>query len=298
MRLPGLLKLLGKRHPAYCRTGLHDDSFFGNIKAKQYENGGFDPGTRMYRTALAKSPESPQDGELYWSSWNHANGVYCDGLRAVERLAELHFTSLSAVHGYQDYPEDETKTTMGRWKWQEITPELLAERGILCDLAWFCNESGERVSRSVFAYVRDHLGYRLQAKTLRLEGDWKPGAQMHAALTVSNYGFAAGFHLHAGFAMLDSSGRVLCECPAGEPDQWRAAQPVGRGKRRGIRRPHGFPCQRKAGNTALRFICVTAPGSVQSLQTRWRWSMGIIFYIPFPYYSHLHRLVQRSSAKK
>ena len=83
----------------------------------------------MYRTALAKSPESPQDGELYWSSWNHANGVYCDGLRAVERLAELHFTSLSAVHGYQDYPEDETKTTMGRWKRQEITPELLAEKG-------------------------------------------------------------------------------------------------------------------------------------------------------------------------
>ena len=28
VRLPGLLKLLGKRHPAYCRTGLHDDSFF------------------------------------------------------------------------------------------------------------------------------------------------------------------------------------------------------------------------------------------------------------------------------
>ena len=52
VRLPGLLKLLGKRHPAYCRTGLHDDSFFGNIQAKQYENGGFDPGTRMYRTAL------------------------------------------------------------------------------------------------------------------------------------------------------------------------------------------------------------------------------------------------------
>ena len=252
----------------------------------------------MYRTALAKSPESPQDGELYWSSWNHANGVYCDGLRAVERLAELHFTSLSAVHGYQDYPENETKTTMGRWKRQEITPELLAERGIPCDLAWFCNESGERVSRSVFAYVRDHLGYRLQAKTLRLEGDWKPGAQMHAALTVSNYGFAAGFHLHAGFAMLDSSGRVLCECPAGNRISGAPHSPVGRGKRRGIRRPHGFPCQRKAGNTALRFICVTAPGSVQSLQTRWRWSMGIIFCIPFPYYSHLHRLVQRSSAKK
>ena len=32
VRLPGLLKLLGKRHPAYCRTGLHDDSFFGNIE--------------------------------------------------------------------------------------------------------------------------------------------------------------------------------------------------------------------------------------------------------------------------
>ena len=34
VRLPGLLKLLGKRHPAYCRTGLHDDSFFGNIKGE------------------------------------------------------------------------------------------------------------------------------------------------------------------------------------------------------------------------------------------------------------------------
>lgn len=281
VRLPGLLKLLGKRHPAYCRTGLHDDSFFGNIKAKQYENGGFDPGTRMYRTALAKSPESPQDGELYWSSWNHANGVYCDGLRAVERLAELHFTSLSAVHGYQDYPEDETKTTMGRWKRQEITPELLAERGILCDLAWFCNESGERVSRSVFAYVRDHLGYRLQAKTLRLEGDWKPGAQMHAALTVSNYGFAAGFHLHAGFAMLDSSGRVLCECPAGEPDQWRAAQPGGAGEAPRYTTAAWVPLPKKSGEYRLAFYLRNSAGQCAKLANQMEMEHGYHILYPF-----------------
>ena len=169
-----LLKLLGKRHPAYCRTGLHDDSFFGNIKAKQYENGGFDPGTRMYRTALAKSPESHR-----MASFIGAVGTMqmrlLRGLRAVERLAELHFTSLSAVHGYQDYPEDETKTTMGRWKRQEITPELLAERGIPCDLAWFCNESGERVSRSVFAYVRDHLGLPASGKNAAAGGRLEAG---------------------------------------------------------------------------------------------------------------------------
>lgn len=265
VRLPGLFKLLGKRRPAYGRTGLHDDSFFGNIQAKQYGNGGFDPGTRMYRTALEKAPESPQDGELYWSSWNHANGVYCDGLRAVERLAELHFTSLSAVHGYKDDPEDEAKTAMGRWQRQEITPELLAERGIPCDPAWFWKETGERVCRSVFDYVRDHLGYRLQAKTLRLEGDWKPGARVRAALTIANDGFAAGFHLHAGFALLDRSGRLLCECPAGEPAQWRAAQPGGAGEAPRYEAAAWLPLPEQSGEYRLAFYLRNSAGQYARL---------------------------------
>ena len=170
---------------------------------------------------------------------------------------------------------------MGRWKRQEITPELLAERGILCDLAWFCNESGERVSRSVFAYVRDHLGYRLQAKTLRLEGDWKPGAQMHAAMTVSNYGFAAGFHLHAGFAMLDSSGRVLCECPAGEPDQWRAAQPGGAGEAPRYTAAAWVPLPKKSGEYRLAFYLRNSAGQCAKLANQMEMEHGYHILYPF-----------------
>lgn len=225
VRLPAFRNLLGKRNPALDRTGLHDDSFFGKVEAKPYGNGGFDPGTRMYRAALEQAAQSPQDGELYWSSWNLSNGVYCDGYQAVERLAELHFTSLSAVHGYKDHPQAEAETAMGRWKRQEITPDWLAEKGIPCDLFWFLDDTGERVPRSVFDYVREHLGYRLQAKSLCIEGALRAGEQVNLRLSVANYGFAAGFHLHAGFALLDQAGEALCERLAGDPAEWRAAHP-------------------------------------------------------------------------
>lgn len=230
VRLPAFRKLLGRRNPALCRTGLHDDSFFGKTKAKPYGNGGFDPGTRMYRAALEQAAQSPQDGELYWSSWNLSNGIYCDGYQAVERLAELHFTSLSAVHGYKDHPQKESETAMGRWKEQEITPEWLSARGIPCDPAWFRRETGEQAPRSVFEYVRDHLGYRFQAKTLWIEGALQAGGQIELRLSVANYGFAAGFHLQAGFALLDQTGKVYCERPAGDSSGWRAAQPGGAGE--------------------------------------------------------------------
>lgn len=264
VRLPGFLRLLGKRHPALPRTGLHDDSFFGNITAKQYGNGGFDPGTRMYRTALAKSPESPQDGELYWSSWNRANDIYCDGLRAVERLAELHFTSLSAVHGYKDDPEEAT-TTMGRWKRRQITPEWLAQRGIPCDTAWFADASGAPVERSVFDYVREHPGYRFQAKALRVEGELTPGGAIDAALTVANYGFAAGFHLHAGFALLDEAGHVLSEHPAGDPALWRAAQPGGVGETPVYTARARIPLPAEQGRYCLAFFLRNSAGQSAAL---------------------------------
>lgn len=279
VRLPGFLRLLGKRHPAYRRTGLHDDSFFGNIQAKPYGNGGFDPGTRMYRTALVKAPESPQDGELYWSSWNRANDIYCDGLRAVERLAQLHFTSLSAVHGYKDDPEEAT-TTMGRWKRQQITPAWLKQQGLPYDAAWFADDAGAPVERNVFDYIREHLGYRFQAKTLCVEGALMPGEAIDVTLTIANYGFAAGFHLHAGFALLDEAGRVLSEYPAGDPALWRAAQPGGAGEAPAYQAQAYILLPQRPGRYRLAFYLRNSAGQSARMANALEWASGYHILVP------------------
>ena len=113
--------------------------------------------------------------------------------------------------------------------------------------------------------VYKRQGYRLQAKTLRLEGDWKPGAQVHVALTIANDGFAAGFHLHAGFVLLDRSGRVLCECPAGKPAQWRAAQPGGEGEAPQYEAAAWVPLPEKSGEYRLAFYLRNSAGQCAKL---------------------------------
>lgn len=104
----------------------------------------------------------------------------------------------------------------------------------------------------------------------------------HAALTVSNYGFAAGFHLHAGFAMLVAP--AACSVSAGQGNRisGRAAQPGGGGGSAAVYgRPHGFPLPKKSGEYRLAFYLRNSAGQCAKLANQMEMEHGYHILYPF-----------------
>ncbi|MDD6034529.1 MAG: DUF4874 domain-containing protein [Oscillospiraceae bacterium] len=225
VRLPRYKNLYPADRPGYQRIGIHNDALFGRSAVNRFGTGGLDADTDQWRQLVREAARTPQDGELFWSNWNRQNDVYCDGYEALCELSEHRFTSLSILHGYLDSPEPET-TTMGRWKRQPLTEDWLQSHRLIWDPAWFQDRDGSPVPRSVFDYVQDYLGYRLQARELQLMGDLRAGRTVQAALTLVNYGLSAPFNLESSLVLLNSRGEVVSSVPAGDPAQWHSRSPV------------------------------------------------------------------------
>lgn len=219
VRLPNYKNLYPSNLSGYKRIGIHNDSVFGKSRVNKYGTGGLDAGTEQWQQLLKEAAYTPQDGELFWSSWNLETGVYCDGFDALCQLSEHRFTSLSVLHGYLDSGDVEN-TTMGKWKRQILTEQWLMDNHILYDPFWFRDEKGMAISRSVFDYVRDYLGYRLQAREMQIAGENKTGETVEITMSLVNYGLSAAFNMESGFAVLDSNNKVVTMAKAGSPAEW------------------------------------------------------------------------------
>lgn len=219
VRLPEYKNLYPSNLAGYKRIGIHNDSVFGKIGTNNYGTGGLDAGTDQWQQLVKEAAYTPQDGELYWSYWNTDTGVFCDGFDALRQFSEHRFTSLSVLHGYLD-SKDAENTTMGKWKKQILTEQWLQDNHILYDPSWFRDDKGKAISRSVFDYVRDYLGYRIQAREVQITGENTTGATVKITMPLVNYGLSAAFNLESGFAVLDSNNKVVTSVKAGNPAEW------------------------------------------------------------------------------
>lgn len=219
MRLPEYKNLIPSSHAAYSRIGIHNDSVFGKIPDKGYLTGGLDAGTAQWQQLVMQAAYAPQDGELYWSFWNQERNIYCDGLDAIKQFSEHRFTSLSILHGYRDEGGTDD-TTMGRWKKQTVTTEWLTNNGIIGSPSFFKSKSGGSVQRNVFEFVWYHLGYYIEAQSVKVAGESKAGGAVTVTLPIRNYGFSAAFNMKSGFAILDQSGKVVSSVESGDPKTW------------------------------------------------------------------------------
>lgn len=174
MRLPDYKNLLPSSHPAYSRIGIHNDAVFGKIPNKGYGTGGLDAGSAQWNQLVTQAPYAPQDGELYYSTWNQTNNVYCDGYEAIRQFSEHRFTTFSHYHGYWD-AGGTAQTAMGRWKNLAVTPAWLASNGIVGSPAWFTDRNRQPIARNAFAFVEAHLGYRLEAQDVTIHSSGAPG---------------------------------------------------------------------------------------------------------------------------
>lgn len=227
IRLPEYKNLM-KGESWYDRLGIENDAVFGKVPYG-YGNadagtGGLEDGTDQWLQLIKEAAYTPQDGELYWNYWFPANDAWVDGKRCVLQFSEHRFTTLSISHSYLDWSRKDT-SEIGKWKKLAVTEDWLKQNNILYDADWFKDKNGKAVSRNVFQFVRDHLGYRIVGKNLKVTGNSKPSANIQVDMTIENRGFSAAFNLESGFAILDANNKVVSTVKCGKPETWYNRNP-------------------------------------------------------------------------
>ena len=226
MRLPKYKNQL-KTKTYYDRIGIENDSIFGKVPANTpgiSGTGGLDDGSEQWKQLVKEAAYTPQEGELYWNSWLIQNKVNVDGYKTIEQLSEHRFTTLSIHHSYLDMANRD-ESQIGSWKKLSIMAGWLKAKGITYDPNWFKNADGKNVSRNVFEFIRDHLGYRIAAQKISISGSGKPKSDLQIEMSLKNYGFSAAFNMKSGFALLDDQGAVVSEVLCGEPEKWYNRNP-------------------------------------------------------------------------
>lgn len=200
----------------------------GEYKCFQYENDGTHRPNDWWNYICENAAYTPQSGEMFHNT--HKQGIIPSGDEVIKELAHHRHTTLSQWNNYLETPDYEKEpdengnkvigySVMQDWiNYQLTTQQWLRKFNIIYDPAWFYDDEGNEVYRNPYEFIRDHLGYKLQAQSLELDGS-------HATLTLKNFGFAAAFNLKSGFAVLDENYKVIEEIPAGEPEKWYSHDP-------------------------------------------------------------------------
>jgi len=161
----------------------------------------------------------PVGGETFW-------GYECNeevnGYDAVRQFSAFRQNSFSIFHMFiEDGPGKGYE--IEKWTSLPITKQWLDSNGLLYSPNWF-GEDGT-MERTVFEYVSDYMGYRIEGQSADINGQIKPGGRLHADFKLINYGFSAAFHMHSGFAILDQDGNKVAAFPAGDPATWNCRDP-------------------------------------------------------------------------
>ncbi len=228
---------------AYTQKPEAKIGFFNDGTLANHWDGGtfWDPpyaaeGNKEFDAVTEEAPYLPVDGELFWSSQkfveNHVddpdkpfhglNMIWDSGEKAIKRFRLHHYSTLSYVHGFSglDYSSIGGKYaysygTIDAWKDTPITAEWLARYKFPFSPAYFQGVE----NRSAFEYIRDHLGYRLEALECRFNSHIQKGGKLQIELSLVNRGFAAPVNSRpCYFVLCHGSGRVF-EIPTGSNAQ-------------------------------------------------------------------------------
>ncbi len=215
------------------RLGLKNDGFFGykdtTSQAWPYSK----MTSKASKSAMEASMTTPMGGEFIWGCqwWNGYSRVTAQ--EAVLAFKNFHHSIFSVFHnsfegtedvaGIGDYAQwfaTEREGDMSIWAQTDVTPKELDDLGVGYSPNWFVDRDGNEVNRTYFEYIRDHLGYRLEAKTLNIKGDLVPNGKLNLNMSLSNNGFAAPFNMTAEFVILNSKNEIVSSVSAGDVLKW------------------------------------------------------------------------------
>ncbi|MDD4059619.1 MAG: DUF4832 domain-containing protein [Kiritimatiellae bacterium] len=221
----------GSQRPA-AKIGFFNDGTLANAS----DGGTFPdpplhaaPGNWEFDYLNREAPFIPVDGELFWSSQvptSEDSGpaarrgpdlTYSSASKAIERFRLQHYSTFSYVHGFSGL-EKPVYGVIDAWKDTPITAaELEAGRYP------FSPDYFDGAERTAFEYIRDHLGYRLEARQARFDNAVRPGGTLRIALELINRGFSAPVNPREIIFVLGHGSGAVFEIPTGADA--RALQP-------------------------------------------------------------------------
>lgn len=220
------------------RMGLKNDAFFGTVESNQF--GIFWPHKSLTNIdsvgASRTSIHTPMSGEFLW------------GAEWFDRTSPLEepyprVTADHAILGFKYYHQNtfalwhnswEGKESIAKGQWHrtdregdieiwaktELDEQWLKDNYVFYSPKWFIDKDGNRVAKTQFEFVRDHLGYKLEARELKITGKIQKGANLDLQMKLVNYGFSAAFNMTSEFVILDKDNNIVSRVKAGEPDKW------------------------------------------------------------------------------
>ena len=182
----------------HAKTGFFNDGTLAGF------NDGFtfpDPpysthGNTEFDTIAAEAPFMPVDGELFWTG-QASNPADAEAMKAIERFRLHHYTTFSYVHGFSGLDGNPAPWTIDFWKTRDITPEELDAGHYPYSPDYF-----DGAPRAAFDYIRDHLGYRLEALESTITTEAAAGDDFNISLTLVNHGFSTFINPRKAFFVL------------------------------------------------------------------------------------------------
>jgi hypothetical protein len=171
-----------------ARIGFNNDGFLaGKTCGGTWTEAPFfsNPGNPEFDTMTAESPYLMVDGELFYS--DQAGPV--DGLQAMQRLRLHHYTSLSLMHSYSE--REGKPFSIDRWMTEPLTEAQVTAAKLPLSDQYFRDVYGQALPRTVFEYIRDHLGYRLELQRATFPATAAPGQTLPLRVELTNRGFSA-----------------------------------------------------------------------------------------------------------
>ncbi len=161
------------------------------------------------------------DGELYWSD----QGGKIEGLRAAKRLRLHHYTSLSLAHSYSGF--EGKRYSIDHWMETPLTEKELRDSKLPVSDGYFNDYTGRAVKRTVFEYIRDHLGYRIELQKAFFPHTLSNNQPIHIKVELINRGFATLINpRHVYFVLINTSGElILTHKSSANPQTWQPYQP-------------------------------------------------------------------------
>lgn len=210
-----------------ARIGFHNDG----VLAGPSHGGSFgkdQPGDFAFDAMTRESPWVPVDGELFWADqgWNgkETKGNSLRGGDVARYLRLHHFTTLSIAHSYSEREGD--VFSIDRWRSEPVSKDDLLAAKLPVSDRWFEDALGQPVARVWYDYLRDHLGYRIEARTAKWPRTVASGATWSFEFQFINRGFAAPVNARPAVLLLIPRTGKPCEIPlAADPRQWQPFAP-------------------------------------------------------------------------
>ncbi|MDT7724837.1 MAG: hypothetical protein QOI21_1413 [Actinomycetota bacterium] len=197
MRYPWLRDMI--TDPAVrARIGFHNDYF--TVGQGPYDF--YRPTHESWPRVLETAPAVVTDGEMPWDfQW----GEVIPGVPAAKRLQSMHYSTFSVTHNIN--------TTIKAWRETTITEQQVRQENLPVSDGYFRNFIGAPVERTVYDYVRDHLGYRIQLEKARFR---RTATSLNVDMGLLNTGFSAPHTTRAvQLVLLDRAGTAVAKTDSG-----------------------------------------------------------------------------------